>query len=44
MIICLGETIRNLRISKGITQEKFGYEMGVSAQAVSRWENGVSRN
>lgn len=42
MIICLGETIRNLRISKGITQEKFGYEMGVSAQAVSRWENGAT--
>jgi len=42
MIICLGENIRNLRISKGITQEKFGYEMGVSAQAVSRWENGAT--
>lgn len=42
MIICLGETIRNLRISNGITQEKFDYEMGVSAQAVSRWENGVT--
>ena len=42
MVICLGENIRNLRISKGITQEKFGYEMGVSAQAVSRWENGVT--
>jgi len=42
MLICLGENIRSLRIAKGITQEKFGYEMGVSAQAVSRWENGAT--
>ena len=42
MIICLGENIRSLRSAKGITQEQFGYEMGVSAQAVSRWENGAT--
>lgn len=42
MLICLGENIRNLRSAKGITQEQFGYEMGVSAQAVSRWENGAT--
>ena len=42
MLICLGENIRTLRIAKGITQEQFGYEMGVSAQAVSRWENGAT--
>lgn len=42
MLICLGENIRNLRTAKGITQEQFGYEMGVSAQAVSRWENGAT--
>lgn len=42
MLICLGENIRGLRIASGITQEQFGYEMGVSAQAVSRWENGVT--
>lgn len=42
MIICLGENIRSLRTAKGITQERFGYEMGVSAQAVSRWENGIT--
>jgi len=44
MLICLGENIRRLRVAKGITQEQFGYELGVSAQAVSRWENGVSHN
>ena len=42
MLICLGENIRRLRIAHGITQEQFGYEMGVSAQAVSRWENGAT--
>jgi len=42
MLICLGENIRGLRIAKGITQEQFGYELGVSAQAVSRWENGAT--
>lgn len=42
MLICLGENIRSLRTAKGITQEQFGYEMGVSAQAVSRWENGAT--
>lgn len=42
MVICLGENIRSLRIASGITQEQFGYELGVSAQAVSRWENGAT--
>ncbi|MBR3978262.1 MAG: helix-turn-helix transcriptional regulator [Oscillospiraceae bacterium] len=42
MLVCLGENIRSLRIAKGITQEQLGYEMGVSAQAVSRWENGAT--
>ena len=42
MLICLGENIRSLRIAHGITQEQFGYELGVSAQAVSRWETGAT--
>ena len=42
MIICLGENIRNLRIAKGVTQEQLGYELGVTSQAVSRWENGAT--
>lgn len=42
MLICLGENIRSLRTARGITQEQFGFEMGVSAQAVSRWENGAT--
>lgn len=42
MLICLGENIRRLRMANGITQEQFGYELGVSAQAVSRWENSAT--
>ncbi len=33
------ETIKNLRISNGISQENFANAIGVSAQAVSKWEN-----
>ncbi len=33
------ETIKNLRISSGISQESFANAIGVSAQAVSKWEN-----
>ena len=42
MLVCLGENIRSLRVAKGLTQEQLGYELGVSAQAVSRWENGAT--
>ena len=42
MLICLGENIRTLRTARGLTQEQFGYELGVSGQAVSRWENGIT--
>lgn len=34
----LGERIMKLRQSKGLSQEEFGAEMGVSRQAVSKWE------
>lgn len=42
MLIGLGENIRRLRTARGFTQEQFGYELGVSAQAVSRWENSAT--
>lgn len=38
----LGVNIRRCRIEKGLTQEKLAYELGVSAQAVSRWENNIT--
>lgn len=38
----LGKKIRTLRASKGLTQEKLARELGVTPQAVSRWENGTA--
>ena len=39
MKLCIGESIRHLRASKNITQKFLAQRMGVSCQAVSRWEN-----
>ena len=36
----IGESIRKLRLSFGLTQEQFGTAVGVSSMAVSQWENG----
>lgn len=38
----MGINIRRCRIEKGLTQEKLAYELGVSAQAVSHWENNIT--
>lgn len=35
----MGRRIARLRIERGMTQEKLAREMGVSAQAVSKWEH-----
>ena len=40
-MITLGENIRALRLRDGRTQEAFGQALGVTAQAVSRWEKGI---
>ena len=39
-ITTMGERIRELRKAAGITQEELGNKIGVSAQAVSKWECG----
>ena len=36
----IGEQIKKIRIEKGITQEQLGEMIGVTTQAVSRWERG----
>ena len=36
----IGEQIKKFRIKKGITQEKLGKRVGVTTQAVSKWERG----
>ena len=38
----IGNNISALRKAKGITQEELANELGVSAQAVSKWENNSS--
>lgn len=41
MNIKLGEKIRGLRKKREVTQEKFAEYLGVTPQAVSRWESGI---
>ena len=38
----IGENIADLRKKKGLTQAEFGEMLGVSNQAVSKWESGMS--
>ncbi len=41
MKLNIGNKIKNLRLSKDITQEELAEYLGVTFQSVSRWENGV---
>ena len=38
----LGRRIARLRLERGMTQERLARELGVTAQAVSKWENDLS--
>lgn len=40
----IGKQIKTLRLAKGITQEELAQYLGVSFQAVSKWETGVSQS
>ena len=42
MSISIGKQIRTLRQRKGVTQEAMAEVLGVSAQAISKWENSVT--
>ena len=39
----IADRIQNLRKTKGISQEELADNIGVSRQAVSKWESGVSQ-
>lgn len=41
MKIIIGDNIRNLRRKNDTTQEKLAEYLGITAQAISRWESGV---
>lgn len=41
-MIVLGEKIKSLRKEQNITQEKLAEYLGISYQAVSKWENGTA--
>ena len=38
----LGKKIKQLRFKAGLTQEQLGERLGIGAQSVSKWENGVA--
>lgn len=40
----LGKKISELRKQRDMTQDELAEKMGVSSQAVSKWENEVSQN
>jgi len=42
MDLKLGHAIKRLRTERGVTQEQLGEAMGVSYQAVSKWETGAT--
>ena len=42
-MISIGNTIKTLRKAKGVTQEEVARELGVSYQAVSKYENEVAQ-
>lgn len=41
MNFTIGETIKKLRTQKNVTQEKLAESLGVTPQAISRWESGA---
>ena len=42
MNIDIGARIRSLRLARSMTQEQLAQKLGVSAQAVSKWESGTN--
>ena len=40
----MGKAIRENRLRRNMTQERLASRLNVTAQAVSRWESGVSQS
>ena len=38
----IGDNIASMRRNAGLTQEGLAFQLGISAQAVSKWERGVA--
>ena len=38
----IGQKIKQLRFQRSLTQDQLAERLGISAQAVSKWENAVS--
>lgn len=38
----IGDNIASMRRNAGLTQEGLAFQLGISAQAVSKWERGLS--
>lgn len=38
----IGNQIKNLRLRRGITQEAMAQHFGITPQAISKWERGVT--
>jgi transcriptional regulator with XRE-family HTH domain len=39
----VGDTIKQARLRRGLTQEQLAYSLGVSGVTVSRWERNVQQ-
>ena len=42
MTLSIGNKIKTLRKQRGITQEQLAESIGISFQAISKWENGIA--
>lgn len=43
MELMIGKKIKKLRRSRDLTQEEVATQLGISYQAISKWERGVSQ-
>lgn len=41
-MLYLGANIKENRMREGLTQEQLAYNLSVSSQTISRWENGTT--